>query len=278
MRIDEIIESADGAGLLLRVLPAQDRRGRARAAALALESLRAAASPTSSRSPTAPAASTRGRTLELTKWIKQELGIEAMAHLSCVGATREELHAIARRHARRPGSRTSWRCAATRRAGRPTGSPHPGGLQLLDRAGRADPRADYPTRDRRRLLPRGPSRGARPGPRPALPQGEGRRRASRSWSPSCSSTTSCTSASSTRRARPASRCRSCPGSCRSPTSRQIKTITGMCGATIPPALLRGAGVARPRSRRGAAARRLLRHAAVRRAARPRRARASTSTR
>ena len=25
------------------------------------------------------------------KWIKQELGIEAMAHFTCVGATREEL-------------------------------------------------------------------------------------------------------------------------------------------------------------------------------------------
>jgi methylenetetrahydrofolate reductase (NADPH) len=35
--------------------------------------------------------STRDRTVELTKWIKQDLGIEAMAHLSCVGATREEL-------------------------------------------------------------------------------------------------------------------------------------------------------------------------------------------
>ncbi|HYB26857.1 MAG TPA: methylenetetrahydrofolate reductase [NAD(P)H] [Solirubrobacteraceae bacterium] len=38
--------------------------------------------------------STRGLTLELTKWIKQELGIEAMAHLSCVGATRDELCVI----------------------------------------------------------------------------------------------------------------------------------------------------------------------------------------
>jgi methylenetetrahydrofolate reductase (NADPH) len=35
--------------------------------------------------------STRTRTVGLTKWIKQELGIEAMAHLSCVGTTREEL-------------------------------------------------------------------------------------------------------------------------------------------------------------------------------------------
>ncbi|HUA50216.1 MAG TPA: methylenetetrahydrofolate reductase [NAD(P)H] [Solirubrobacteraceae bacterium] len=38
--------------------------------------------------------STRGLTLELTKWIKRELGIEAMAHLSCVGASRDELCVI----------------------------------------------------------------------------------------------------------------------------------------------------------------------------------------
>src|SRR3954470_24575514 len=29
--------------------------------------------------------STRDRTVEITKWLKQDLGIEAMAHLSCVG-------------------------------------------------------------------------------------------------------------------------------------------------------------------------------------------------
>ncbi len=37
---------------------------------------------------------TRERTVELTKWLKQGLGIEAMAHLSCVGATKDELGAI----------------------------------------------------------------------------------------------------------------------------------------------------------------------------------------
>ena len=35
--------------------------------------------------------STRARTVEITKWIKRDLGIEAMAHLSCVGASRAEL-------------------------------------------------------------------------------------------------------------------------------------------------------------------------------------------
>ena len=36
---------------------------------------------------------TRDRTIEIVKWIKQDLGIEAMAHFTCVGATREELTA-----------------------------------------------------------------------------------------------------------------------------------------------------------------------------------------
>ena len=37
--------------------------------------------------------STRDRTIEIVKWIKQDLGIEAMAHFTCVGATVEELRA-----------------------------------------------------------------------------------------------------------------------------------------------------------------------------------------
>ncbi|HYH58954.1 MAG TPA: methylenetetrahydrofolate reductase [NAD(P)H] [Thermoleophilaceae bacterium] len=37
--------------------------------------------------------STRDRTIEIVKWIKQDLGIEAMAHFTCVGATVEQLRA-----------------------------------------------------------------------------------------------------------------------------------------------------------------------------------------
>jgi methylenetetrahydrofolate reductase (NADPH) len=37
--------------------------------------------------------STRDRTVEIVKWIKQDLGIEAMAHFTCVGATADELRA-----------------------------------------------------------------------------------------------------------------------------------------------------------------------------------------
>lgn len=36
---------------------------------------------------------TRDRTIEIVKWIKRDLGIEAMAHFTCVGATVEELRA-----------------------------------------------------------------------------------------------------------------------------------------------------------------------------------------
>jgi methylenetetrahydrofolate reductase (NADPH) len=38
--------------------------------------------------------STRSATVELTRWIKHDLGIEAMAHLSCVGEPRERLAEI----------------------------------------------------------------------------------------------------------------------------------------------------------------------------------------
>jgi methylenetetrahydrofolate reductase (NADPH) len=37
---------------------------------------------------------TRDRTVEITKWIKQDLGIEAMAHLSCVGESKERITEI----------------------------------------------------------------------------------------------------------------------------------------------------------------------------------------
>src|SRR5213080_1345935 len=38
--------------------------------------------------------STRDRTIEIVKRIKQELGLEAMAHFTCVGATVEELRGV----------------------------------------------------------------------------------------------------------------------------------------------------------------------------------------
>ena len=46
--------------------------------------------------------STRDRTIELVGRIKRELGIEPMAHLTCVQATRDELAAVLDRAAVRP--------------------------------------------------------------------------------------------------------------------------------------------------------------------------------
>jgi methylenetetrahydrofolate reductase (NADPH) len=70
---------------------------------------------------------TRNSTVELTRWIKQDLGIEAMAHLSCVGEPRERLVEILGQieaagidnvlalRGDPPRGETEWR-------------PHPGGL------------------------------------------------------------------------------------------------------------------------------------------------------
>ena len=41
--------------------------------------------------------STREKTLELVQRIKHDIGIEAMAHLTCVGADRDEIHAVLER-------------------------------------------------------------------------------------------------------------------------------------------------------------------------------------
>src|SRR3712207_932811 len=72
---------------------------------------------------------TRGRTVEITKWLKQDLGIEAMAHLSCVGEPKERLteileevqaagiHNVLALRGDPPRGQTDW-------------TPHPGGLKI----------------------------------------------------------------------------------------------------------------------------------------------------
>ena len=65
--------------------------------------------------------STRDRTIDIVKWIKQDLGIEAMAHFTCVGATREELTRDAR------GDRGRGRGERARAARGPAGRGGPSG-------------------------------------------------------------------------------------------------------------------------------------------------------
>ena len=92
MRIDRIIAEAERPLFSFEFFPPKSDAGE-RVLGLALESLRQL-DPDFVSVTYGAGGSTRARTLELTKWIKQELGIEAMAHLSCVGVTRDELRAI----------------------------------------------------------------------------------------------------------------------------------------------------------------------------------------
>jgi methylenetetrahydrofolate reductase (NADPH) len=92
MRIDEILARADEPVFSFEFFPPKSDEGE-RVLGLALESLRQL-DPDFVSVTYGAGGSSRNRTLGLTKWIKQELGIEAMAHLSCVGSTREELHEI----------------------------------------------------------------------------------------------------------------------------------------------------------------------------------------
>ncbi|MHB8657069.1 MAG: methylenetetrahydrofolate reductase [NAD(P)H] [Solirubrobacteraceae bacterium] len=92
MRIDEIIAASDEPVFSFEFFPPKTDEGEQNLRA-ALEALRPL-QPDFASVTYGAGGSTRGRTIEVTKWLKQELGIEAMAHLSCVGTTREELYEI----------------------------------------------------------------------------------------------------------------------------------------------------------------------------------------
>jgi len=90
MRIDEIIASSDGPIFSFEFFPPSTDEGEKnlREAMAALRDLQ----PAFASVTYGAGGSTAGRTLEITKWLKAELGIEAMAHLTCVGASVDQLH------------------------------------------------------------------------------------------------------------------------------------------------------------------------------------------
>jgi methylenetetrahydrofolate reductase (NADPH) len=92
VKIDQIIANAPEPVFSFEFFPPKSDAGE-RVLGLALESLRQL-DPAFVSVTYGAGGSSRHRTLELTKWIKQELGIEAMAHLSCVGSTEQELGGI----------------------------------------------------------------------------------------------------------------------------------------------------------------------------------------
>ncbi|HLJ04420.1 MAG TPA: methylenetetrahydrofolate reductase [NAD(P)H] [Solirubrobacteraceae bacterium] len=92
MRIDEILADADRPVFSFEFFPPKTEEGE-RILRATLEDLKAF-EPDFVSVTYGAGGSTRSRTVDITKWIKQELGVEAMAHLSCVGSSRDELHAI----------------------------------------------------------------------------------------------------------------------------------------------------------------------------------------
>src|SRR3954465_6909847 len=92
MRIDEIIESSGEPVFSFEFFPPKTPEG-----AVTLRetlALLGDLSPSFVSVTYGAGGTTRDRTVEITKWIKQELGIEAMAHLSCVGEPVERLREI----------------------------------------------------------------------------------------------------------------------------------------------------------------------------------------
>ncbi len=91
MRIDEIIAGKTGPVFSFEFFPPKTDEGEARLRE-ALSELREL-EPDFASVTYGAGGSTRDRTLGVTTWLKQELGIEAMAHLTCVGASVDELRA-----------------------------------------------------------------------------------------------------------------------------------------------------------------------------------------
>ncbi|HET9721000.1 MAG TPA: methylenetetrahydrofolate reductase [NAD(P)H] [Solirubrobacteraceae bacterium] len=89
MRIDEIIARSERPVFSFEFFPPKTDEGEANLRA-ALSELREL-EPDFASVTYGAGGSTRDRTLGVTRWLKRELGIEAMAHLTCVGATAGDL-------------------------------------------------------------------------------------------------------------------------------------------------------------------------------------------
>jgi methylenetetrahydrofolate reductase (NADPH) len=126
VRIDEIIAASDGPVFSFEFFPPKTDEGERNLRAT-LEDLRAF-DPDFVSVTYGAGGGTRGRTVELTHWIKRDLGIEAMAHLSCVGSTREELLEILG-GMRRAGIENVLALRGDPPRGQGEWSAHPGGLR-----------------------------------------------------------------------------------------------------------------------------------------------------
>ena len=126
MRIDRILEEAGEPVFSFEFFPPKSDAGE-RVLGLALESLRQL-DPAFVSVTYGALGTSRDRTLELTKWIKRELGIEAMAHLSCVGSTRADLAGVLN-EMREAGIENILALRGDPPRGESDWKPHPGGLR-----------------------------------------------------------------------------------------------------------------------------------------------------
>src|SRR4051794_4262768 len=92
MRIDEIIANATEPTFSFEFFPPRSEEGEATLRGT-LEQLTAFA-PSFVSITYGAGGTTRERTVEIVKWMKHDLGLEAMAHLTCVGATVPQLHDV----------------------------------------------------------------------------------------------------------------------------------------------------------------------------------------
>ncbi len=126
MRIDEIYAAAVEPVFSFEFFPPSTEEGEHNLRA-AIEALRAL-EPDFVSVTYGAGGTTRTRTLEITRWIKQDVGIEAMAHLSCVGATSEDLCGILDQVAE-SGMENVLALRGDPPRGETDWKPHPGGLR-----------------------------------------------------------------------------------------------------------------------------------------------------
>ena len=175
--------------------------------------------------------STRDGTVEITRALKDEIGFETMAHLSCVGETTEGL-AVTLDRIEAAGIENVFALRGDPPRGEEDFVQPEGGLGSAAELA-AFISAGWRLWDRRRLLPRGPPGGARPRDRPPLPEDEGRVRRRLPDHPALLRQPGLLRFRAVRHVRGESRCRSSAGIIPVASFAQTKRICDLCDATIP---------------------------------------------